>query len=75
MAESLLDFSLEMTGLDLKPCRDPVAQHGGRKWEGIKDEGRVGTKLLHSSLRGQLLKQCGWKVMRHARRRAVGLDT
>lgn len=48
MAESLLDFSFKVTGVNFKPCRDPATHHGGKKWVGIKTgEGRMETKLLH----------------------------
>lgn len=65
MAESLLDLSLKVTGVDFKSCRDPATHHGGKKWVGIKTgEGRMETKLLHLSLRGQLLKQWDRKVLK-----------
>lgn len=31
-----LDFSLRMTGVDFRPCRDPATHHGGKKWVAIK---------------------------------------
>lgn len=34
-AESLLDFSLKMRGMEFKACGDPATQHGGRKLVGI----------------------------------------
>lgn len=52
-----LDFSLQMTGVDFRPCRDPATHHEGKKWVGIKaDKGRTETKLLHLFLKGRLLK-------------------